>query len=67
MSGVRVGIMRHVATAVVVLTLQSMAVLMTMRRDPVARFEGTVISAALWWTTRPQPVRARPRPSIAGR
>ena len=65
MSGVRVGIMRHVATAVVVLTLQSMAVLMTMRRDPVARFEGTAISAALRWTTRPQPVRARPRPSAA--
>jgi hypothetical protein len=65
MSGVRVGIMRHVATAVVVLTLQSMAILMTMRRDPVVRFEGTVISAALWWTTRPQAARGRPLDSRA--
>jgi hypothetical protein len=45
--------MRHIATAIIVLMLQSMAVLMTMRRDPVTRFEGTIISTALWWTTRP--------------
>jgi hypothetical protein len=55
MSGARRGVMRHIATAVVVLVLQSMAMLMTMRRDPVTRFEGTVITAALWWTTRPSP------------
>jgi hypothetical protein len=53
----RRGVMRHIATAVVVLMLQSMAVLMTIRRDPVTRFEGTVISAALWWTTRPSAPR----------
>jgi hypothetical protein len=53
MNRLRSGVMRHVATAVVVLCLQTMAVLMTLRRDPVTRFEGTVISATLWWTTRP--------------
>jgi hypothetical protein len=53
MSGLRQGVMRHIATAVVVLMLQSMAMLMTMRRDPLTRFEGTIITAALWWTTRP--------------
>lgn len=52
MTGLRTGVMRHVATAVVVLALQTMATLMVIRRDPVARFEGTVISATLWWVTR---------------
>ena len=50
----RNGLMRHITTAVLVVSLQLMATLMTMRRDPVARFQGTTISAMLWWVTRPR-------------
>ena len=56
---------RHLATAAVVISLQLMATLMTMRREPLGRFEGATVSGLLWAALRPRhgetPVGAAPR------
>ncbi|MGZ4482169.1 MAG: hypothetical protein ACXVY5_08170 [Gaiellales bacterium] len=39
---------RPLATVAVVLCLQLMATVMTLRRDPLTRFEGSAIAALLW-------------------
>jgi hypothetical protein len=57
------GIARHVATALVLLCLQAMATAMTLRRDPLDRFQAAAISGLVWWSLE----RARPRPPWAAR
>ena len=52
-------LMRNLATAAVVLTLQMMATLLAMRREPLDRLEGVTISWVLWRATRPE---RRPAP-----
>jgi hypothetical protein len=47
-------LMRNIATAVVVLTIQMMAVLMSMRREPLDQLEGVTISWVLWKATQPE-------------
>ena len=49
-----VRIARNLATAVVVITLQLTATMMTLRRDPVLRFEGAAPSGLLWVAFRPR-------------
>ena len=51
----KIRLARHVATAVVVISLQLVATLMTLRREPLSRFEGAAISGALWAGFRPRP------------
>jgi len=45
---------QHLATAMVVICLQLVATLMTLRREPLSRFEGASISGALWAGLRPR-------------
>jgi hypothetical protein len=49
-----VRIARHLATAAVVIVLQLTATMMTLRRDPVLRFEGAATSGLLWVAFRPR-------------
>ena len=51
---VKIRLARHLATAVVVISLQLVATLMTLRREPLGRFEGAAISGALWAGFRPR-------------
>jgi hypothetical protein len=50
---VKVRLARHLATAAVVIGLQLIATLMTLRREPLSRFEGAAISGMLWTGFRP--------------
>jgi hypothetical protein len=50
----KIRLARHLATAVVVICLQLVATLMTLRREPLSRFEGASISAVLWAGFRPR-------------
>lgn len=50
----RTRIARQVATAVVVISLQLTATIMTLRREPMLRTEGLAISGALWVAVRPR-------------
>jgi hypothetical protein len=47
-------IARQLATAVVVISLQLTATLMTLRREPALRTEGLAISGLLWVAVRPR-------------
>jgi hypothetical protein len=47
-------IARQLATAVVVISLQLTATMMTLRREPALRTEGLAISGALWVAVRPR-------------
>jgi hypothetical protein len=39
---------RHFATFLVLLCLQAMATVMSLRRDPLERFEAAAVSALVW-------------------
>ena len=41
-------IARNLATAAVVICLQLTATVMTLRRDPIQKFQGAAISGMLW-------------------
>ena len=48
--GMRRSLARHLTTAIVLLCLQLMATAMTLRRDPLDRFQGAAVSGLVWWT-----------------
>lgn len=50
----KIRLARHLATAVVVISLQLVATLMTLRREPLSRFEGAAVSGILWTGFRPR-------------
>ena len=52
----------HLVTALVLLCLQAVATWMTLRRDPLDRFEGATITALVWWSVEP-PVRRLRQPA----
>lgn len=43
---------RHLTTALLILCIQAMATVLTLRRDPVERFEGAVATALTWEAVR---------------
>ena len=43
---------KHVTAALLILCLQAMATLLSMRRDPVERFQGAVATALTWEAAR---------------
>jgi hypothetical protein len=43
---------RHFTTALAILCIQAMATVLTLRRDPVDRFEGAVATALTWEAVR---------------
>ena len=51
---VKIRLAQHLATALVVICLQLVATLMTLRREPLSKFEGASISGALWVGFRPR-------------
>ena len=43
---------RHLTTAILIPCIQAMATVLTLRRDPVERFEGAVATALTWEAVR---------------
>ncbi len=59
----RRAIARHLAAAAVLLCLQAAATVMSLRRDPLDRFQGTAVSGLVWWSLqRRRPPLPRPAP-----
>jgi len=51
---VRRSLSRHLSAALILLCLQAMATVMTLRRDPLERLEGSAIAGLVWYSVESQ-------------
>ena len=58
----RRGLAHHLVTALVLLCLQAMATAMTLRPDPLERFEAAAVSGLVWWSLERQRALRPPAP-----